>query len=162
MFTAFLKNTGFERVTGEGEVYKSSAVSRPLLTNGTLGDAVAFCDLTDFTDPFKPLRATVGPDGCPETTAEAFPVQRLLAFPPQFDIEDVGIDLARRALARPDALTLTLTLAPRVSDPGRSSRGGASPGLGDGFAARAGSQLEHYHDWLLRDEQAESTGLYHL
>jgi hypothetical protein len=27
----------------------------------------------------------------------------------------VGTDLARRALARPDALTLTLTLAPRVA-----------------------------------------------
>jgi hypothetical protein len=90
IFMAFLKYTGSERVTGEGEVYRSSAVSRRLVTNGTLGDAVAFCDLTDFTDPFKPLFAEVSSDGvCPETAAEAFPVQRLLAFPPQFDIEEI-------------------------------------------------------------------------
>ena len=100
IFSAFLKFTGSQNV--RGEVYKTSAVSRRLATNGTLADGSCVLWPSSISRTRStPLFAEAGPSGvCPETTAEAYSVPRLLAFLPQFDVEE------REDL--PAALALTL------------------------------------------------------
>jgi hypothetical protein len=94
---AFLELTGWEKVSGE--VYNTSGVTRRLTTNGTLSDAVPFCSVVDFTDPFAPLYTESSPPGeCPGPTDVPFSVSRLLAWPPQFDIEVVADIPAARSL----------------------------------------------------------------
>ena len=92
MFQAFLSFTGSEKVSGE--VYNTSGVSRRLNTDGTLSNAVPFCSVVDFTDPFAPLYTESSTPGeCPAPTDVPFSVSRLLAFPPQFDIEDTTANI---------------------------------------------------------------------
>lgn len=94
---AFQEFTGWEKVNGE--VYNTSGVTRLLTTNGTLSDAVPFCSVVDFTDPFAPLYTESSPPGeCPGPTDVPFSVSRLLAWPPQFDIEDATDIPAAEAL----------------------------------------------------------------